>query len=667
MNSRLNSCLKAGIIITAACQFSPLFAYALVFKPIAQARPYVAAANLESTDSSSNVKIHIPGFSGKPAIQVLSSPDRLVVDFYGVNRGTTVSRADLAKLIHPLILNARLAQFASEPESITRLVLELASGVKAVISSDPQGIVDISLTKGVGRIRASLSESTSRLHSKTSQFLITAQKEPVTNDADNKNITDLPRIASPYVGLPSLGSIPIAPVAVQGFVSGVDPMVPTLKTAQNYVKSIGGAEPEFRGNPISLDVQNSDLRSILRILATAGNLNLVLDQEVRDGRWTYKFEETPWDKILDVVIKAAGLGKEISNGILRVAKLETLKKEEEDRKAFEEARIMSVELITVPRKLSYAKVDDVVKIIDNIKSSARAKIITDPRTNTIIMVDLPKYIEVMQHLLDQLDVKVPQVQIQVKILEANRGWEKAFGVSWPQTNSGSANLQVNGQNAEWSALNSPSWNSVNSRPTGDNSLSAAFSPGKAGVTSIPEAAGEIWVSFLSNRLSLNTIIQALERDNHVKIISEPKLLAFNNSPGLIEDGARIPYQSMQGGIASGAISVQFMDAKLKLEVTPQITNDGKIHLEVEIVKEEPNFANQVNGTPTILSRRVKTKVLVDDGGTAVLGGIYTSSTDNGTTGVPLLSKIPLLGALFRNRTKNEKVTEMLVFISPKIL
>jgi len=168
-------------------------------------------------------------------------------------------------------------------------------------------------------------------------------------------------------------------------------------------------------------------------------------------------------------------------------------------------------------------------------------------------------------------------------------------------------------------------------------------------------------------LSLNAIIQLLEKENQIKIISEPKLLVFNNSTGIFEDGTRIPYQSMQGGIMNGATSVQFTDAKLKLEVTPQITNDGKINLEVEILKEEPNFANQVNGTPTILSKRLKTKVLVEDGGTAVLGGVYTSSTDNGTTGVPLLSKIPLAGALFRNKTKNEKVTEMLVFISPKIL
>jgi type IV pilus assembly protein PilQ len=166
---------------------------------------------------------------------------------------------------------------------------------------------------------------------------------------------------------------------------------------------------------------------------------------------------------------------------------------------------------------------------------------------------------------------------------------------------------------------------------------------------------------------LNAIIQLLEKDNQIKIISEPKLLAFNNSTSFIDDGAKIPYQSMQGGIVNGAISVDFTDAKLKLAVTPQITNDGKIILDVEISKDQPDFANQVNGTPTIISKTLKTKVRVEDGGTAVLGGVYTSSSEGGTTGVPLISKLPLIGGLFRSKIHNEKVTEMLVMISPKIL
>jgi len=697
INTRSNIWLALRTVVMALCHFASPSANAHVFNPFEQARPSVAAAVLESTDSASRIRIHIPGFSGKPAIQLLTSPDRLVIDFYGVDRGTAVSRDDVAKLIHSLIPKARLAQFAAEPESITRLVLELVSGVKAVVSHDQQGIVDVSLTRGVGKIRASLAESVlqSPGNYKPAPVLVLSagNRESVTdvrsaepktdagtvldnnvnstsnfrsNRFNDENVAELPQIASPYVGLPGLGSIPIAPVAVQGFVSSVDPVVPTLKTVQNSAKNTPMGQ-EFRGDTMSLNVQNSDLRAILIAIANAGKLNLIVDPEAHGGQWTYRFEDTPWDQILDNVIKNAGLGKEISNGVLRVAKIEKLRKEEEDRKALEEARILSGDLITVSRKLSYAKVDDAAKIIDQFKSSGRAKVIPDPRTNTIIMVDLPRYIELMQQQLDFLDVKVPQVQIQVKIVEAQRGWEKALGVSWPQANSGNANLQVNGQNAEWGALNSPSWNSISSRPTGDNSLSAAFSPGRPGVTSVPAPAGEIWVSFLSNRLSINAIIQALEKENQINIISEPKLLVFNNSIGVFEDGARIPYQSMQGGMVAGAMSTQFVDAKLKFEVTPQITNDGKITLDVEILKEEPNFANQVNGTPTILSKRLKTKVLLEDGGTAVLGGIYTNSTDNGTTGVPVISKIPVFGSLFRNKTKNEKVTEMLVFISPKIL
>ncbi|MDR0499110.1 MAG: AMIN domain-containing protein, partial [Holophagales bacterium] len=517
----LKQTLQAQIVIVlvsftlVASQFSFLYGA----EPTDYTRPSVVAANLEladGADNSASVKIYIPGFSGKPIIQILSSPDRLVIDFHGVYRGKKKKKNDIAKLIHPLILKARLAQFTGEPEFITRLVLELSQGVKAVVSPNSNGMVDISLRKGVGKIRASLSESTLLPTNSpiSSPILSASRKEPIVaiqsaepqdngtqapvdiameeaetalslNESKNDNIAKLPQIGSPYIGLPSMGSIPIAPVAVQGFVSSIDTKVPTLKTAQNYVKNIGSAEPEFRGERMSISVQNAELRTILISIARAGKLNLIMDPDANSNQWTFLFEDTPWDKALDIVIKNTGLGKEISDGILRVAKIEKLKKEAEDRRALEEAKALAGDLVSLSRKLSYAKVQDVQAIIDGLKSSARAKVFTEPHTNTIIMVDLPKQVEMMMQLLDQLDVKIPQVLIEVKILEANRGWERSLGVSWPQTNSGNANLQVNGQNAAWGAVNSPSWNSVNNRSTGDNSLTAAFSPGKMGVTSIP--------------------------------------------------------------------------------------------------------------------------------------------------------------------------------------
>ena len=706
ITTRLSSWLVAGSIALTGGWLDSLHGGTSVPAPTS-GRPMVAAANLESTDNYARVRIHIPGFSGKPGVQVIPSsgrfPDRLVVDFRGVDLGRAVSKRDVPGLTHPFILAARLAQFAVEPQSVTRMVLELTPGVNAVVYPDSQG-VSISLTKGAGKVRARLSEtpilpeenpligSVANRYSQepaTTEYFAnlqtTASSAPITeNSATNSVASDLeseaalassagsieklPRIGSPYIGLPSLGSVPLAPVALQGFASSVDPLFRTNQTpVQQPTRNALIPQHEFTGERINISVHNAELRGILSTIAEVAGLNLIIDPDAQLSQVSYNFHNTPWDQILDAVVKTSGLGMEINNGILRIAKVEKFKKEEEDRRQLEEARAMSGEMVTEVRALSYAKVDDVTKIIENFKSSNRAKVFTDTRTNKIIMTDLPRYVENMQRLLDQLDVRVPQVQIDVRLVEANRGWEKAFGVSWPQANTGNANLQANGQNASWGANDGPSWNSMNSRSAGGNVLNTAFAPGMQGVTSIPRPAAEVWVSFLTNRISLNAIIQALEKNNQIKMISEPKLTAFNNSPGEIGDGQRIPYQAMQSGLTAGVMSVEFVNAELKLTVTPQITNAGTIILDVEIKKEQADFSQQINGTPTILSKSVKTKVLVDDGGTAVLGGVYTNLNDSGIVGVPFLSKLPGLGWLFRSRTSNDRTTEMLVFISPKIL
>jgi type IV pilus assembly protein PilQ len=680
MNARLTSWLVAGSVALTGGQLGSLQGRPPV--PELAGRPSVASASLETDGDSARVRIGIPGFSGRPAVQVLRSPDRispdrLVVDFHGVDRGR-VPKSEITSLAHPLILRARLAQFASDPESITRLVLELAPGAKAVVSYGAEG-AEISLAQGTGRVQALLSENFIR-HAKTPAMAQVAGAapppvysprraddgaparpemagasadalDPADQGGEQGGAEQLPQVGSPYVGLPSLGSIPVAPLAAAHVqqTSALAPKYPTQKA----VKSIGDPEAGFHGERISLDVQNADLRTICLVLAQAGGMNLVMDPEVQSGGWVYHFDDTPWDKVLDIVVKNAGLGKEVSDGIIRIAKSEKIRREEEDRKALQEARALAGDLITVTRALSYAKVDDAQKIVSNLKSD-RGRIFTDARTNMMILTDLPRYVDAMQQLLDLLDVKVPQVQIDARIVEANRGWEKAIGVSWPHTGS--------------AADNGMPWNSVSNKlGDGGNRIDAAFTPGRQGVTDIPAPAGELWVSFLTNRVSLSTIIQALEKNSQIKVVSEPKLTVQNNQVGLIDAGARVPYQSNQSGVAGGAITVQFVEAKLKLEVTPQITNEGTVLLDVSIANEHPDFAQQVNGTPTIQSKNIKTTVRVEDGGTIILGGVFTNTVDSGTTGVPFLSKLPGLGWLFRSKTINDKTTVLLVMISPKII
>ena len=188
-----------------------------------------------------------------------------------------------------------------------------------------------------------------------------------------------------------------------------------------------------------------------------------------------------------------------------------------------------------------------------------------------------------------------------------------------------------------------------------------------GVTSIAAPAGELWLSFLSNRLSINAVLQALESDGTVKIVSSPKVVTQNNKKATILSGEKIPYPTQQGGAQGGAITVAFVDANLQLDVTPQITNEGTIIMDIKLEKAEADFSRTVNGTPTILRKALETQMLVRDGGTAVLGGVYVTNHSTGRAGVPFLSKIPLLGFLFRRDTKAESNSELLIFITPRVL
>ncbi len=216
---------------------------------------------------------------------------------------------------------------------------------------------------------------------------------------------------------------------------------------------------------------------------------------------------------------------------------------------------------------------------------------------------------------------------------------------------------------------SPFWNGVQgfNRPTSGQQAAVAWAPGKDGVTSLAAPAGEIWLSFLSNRFSINAVLQALESNGTVKIVSSPKVVTQNNKKATILSGEKIPYPTQQGGAQGGAITVAFVDANLQLDVTPQITNEGTIIMDIKLEKAEADFSRTVNGTPTILRKALETQMLVRDGGTAVLGGVYVTNSTQGQAGVPFLSKIPLLGFLFRKDTKAEKNSELLIFITPRVL
>ncbi len=692
MSARLSSLLVAGGVLLTGVHPGVLKA-----APAAEASPRKAtlvSASLESEGTGARVLLRISGLAAKPGLQVLPQPNRVVLDLPGVARGTAVSREDLAQLTHPLILKARLAQFKEDPTPVTRLVLEVAPGTQVLVGVVPEGIL-LDLTPGEGRVQARLGAVSATPAAAPALGVPTPLVVPVLHlpalavaqvaaetaapvseaeapKAAPRSLAPIPVLASSFHPLPQLVTATALPAAAPEAMQTPEPDKPVAQPVATRPagRTLGETHARYTGSKITIDLANTEIREFLRVLAETGKLNLVMDPDVQ-GNFGYKFTDTPWDQVLDVVLKNAGLGKEIQNSVLRVAKIEKLQKEEEERKKLDETRALSGDLQTITRPLSYAKVADVQRILKEVLTK-RGSAIIDERTGTLIITDLPRNMGVIDDLLQTLDVQIQQVQIEARVVEANKNWQQEFGVKWPQANSGNASITSTGTTSTstpWVGSTSPFWNGATglNRPASGQQAAVAWTPGKDGSTSITSPAGELWLSFLSNRFSINAVLQAMQTEGTLKIVSAPKVVTQNNKKATILSGEKIPYPTQQGGAQGGAITVAFIDANLSLEVTPQITNEGTIIMDLKVEKAEADFTRTVNGTPTILRKSIETQVLVRDGGTAVLGGVYVTNSSSGQTGVPFLANLPLVGFLFRNNTKQDKNVELLIFITPRII
>lgn len=373
MNARLSSLLVAGGVVLAGIHAGSLHA-----SPVLEgaAKATLLSTSLEADGAGAKVFLRVPGLVSQPGVQVLSNPHRVVLDLPGVDRGVLVTRKELAQLVHPLIQKARLAQFATEPKPITRLVLEVASGTQVAVRTSPDG-VQLHLTPGEGRIQARLEGAFQApvvpSPSRVELAVLPPQPKPLQNAepaaaikppaAVAKSLAPLPAATSTFQALPQLiGSAVLTaatPEAIQ-VPEAAKPGAPAAAHAPTG-RTLGDASPKYSGSKITIALANTDIREFLQIIADTGKLNLVLDPDVQ-GSYGYRFTETPWDQVLDVTLKNAGLGKEIQNGVLRVAKIEKLQKEEEERKKLEETKALAGDLQTITRPLSYAKVGEVQKI-----------------------------------------------------------------------------------------------------------------------------------------------------------------------------------------------------------------------------------------------------------------------------------------------------------------
>ena len=412
----------------------------------------------------------------------------------------------------------------------------------------------------------------------------------------------------------------------------------------------------YGGEKLSLNFQNVEVRAVLQVIADFTGLNIITSDTV-GGSLTLRLKDVPWDQALDIILQAKGLSKRKNGNVVLIAPSDELATKE--KLALEASQQISElePLRTESFQLSYTKADDVKKLISDKEQrilSKRGSSTSDPRTNTLFVNDTPTKLDEVRRLIAQLDVPVRQVLIEARIVIADDKWGSQLGAKF----NIAAGSTRNGRNLGVAGNIDNAHNiSAGTRPIGADTPISVNLP-------VVGAAGSLGINILnvanSNLIELE--LSALESDGRGKVVSNPRIVAPDKKKATITQGTEIPYATQS---ASGGTTIQFKPAILSLEVTPQITPDDKIIMDLEIKKDSVGqiFAN----IPSIDTKTVKTSVLVDNGDTAVLGGIFETVTRTDVTKVPLLGDIPFIGHFFKRTAKQQDKTELLIFITPRII
>src|SRR3954471_11884323 len=422
-----------------------------------------------------------------------------------------------------------------------------------------------------------------------------------------------------------------------------------------------GRGRQFTGHPISLDFQGADLRAVLRTFAEISGLNIVIDPAVQ-GTVDVALRDVPWDQALDIILRANKLGYSVDGTIVRIAPNTVLKSEEDERKALADSQNEASQLGTMQRQLSYAKGEDVATLLKSANVlTKRGQANVDPRTNTLIVRDVPTQFPEITTLIDGIDRAQPQVEIEARIVQTNKTYARALGVQW------GFNGRVDPSLGNTTNLAFPNNGSLGGRVGG------AQGPGTGATTGVPTAvnlpvsgassAVGLALGSVNGAFNLDVALSALESSGNGRLLSTPRVTTQNNVAAEMTQGVQIPIQT----VSNNTVTVSFKDAALTLKVTPQITSANTVIMLISVENATPDFSRQVNNIPPINTQRANTQVLVSDGQTTVIGGIYVSNSTIASDKTPGLGNVPLLKWLFRRDRVDESNTELLIFITPKII
>lgn len=653
-----------------------------------------------------NVEIRANG-SLTPRILKLKNPDRLVIDLINA---IPESRPHEIPVHAADVTDIRMSQFQAAPPT-TRVVVDLTTPQDYDLSNAP-GMLTVKLhslatvednnaavalakkgsaekthasspavvaasTPAPEKANAAPSTATAAANSQKDFVVVQPTYHAVAADARrdlSPAQTPTERAAQaaqtlgaiPPVEIP-LSSMPVAasmrPEAINAAMAQAAP-APTQSnmqavTAANSTSACNTGR--YTGEPISVNLKDVDLKDFFRLIHEISGLNVVLDPGV-NGSLTIVLDDVPWDQALAIVLQNNSLQCQLNGNVLRIALPDTLKKEADAIRTTQEAQALAVDRVTVTRYLSYASSKAVVPTLKAFLSK-RGDIISDDRTNAVIIQDIPSVIPGIDRLIKELDRKTQEVEIEARVVAATRtfardlGTQFGFGVANGSSAIGGASA-VGISPTQVTSGGKPLPNRLIQVGTGQIPLFSNLSAG-------PGPTSGLTLLTMGHNYRIDTILTAAESRGLLKILSRPRVVTQNNIQALVRQGVRIPV--VTAAQLGGPPTTSYVDAFLRLQVQPQITAEGTIFLNVDVENTTPDFSQQVQGNPTLITQQATTQVLVADGGTVVIGGVIQTNDTINYQQVPFLGNIPVFGNLFKRKAVSTSTQELIFFITPRIV
>jgi type IV pilus assembly protein PilQ len=613
-----------------------------------------AIETVKLAQNGQQTEVNVVG-SGKLTFHVtrLQNPDRIVLDFSGAHIKT--SEKNIASNLEP-VRDIRIAQFSPE---VSRVVIDLRSPAHYNVNANGNAVT-VAFTPSADAAPAPAADQPSN---------VTTTKADVQPAIVAPAPVVVPVAAAKLISAPAKADVP-APVATLPATltgSGNALATPAVETTPVVTAAFAAQQAptpapasRYSGEPISVNLKDVDLRDFFRLIHEISGLNVVVDPAVH-GNLTIVLDDVPWDQALDIVLHNNDLDKQVDGNVLRIATKDTLKKEAEQNRELAKAQAEAADVVTTTRVLSYAKAADLVPTMKKFLSS-RGDVLADTRSNTLIIRDIPSVLPVMDNLIRQLDRKSQQVEIEARVVAANRSFSREIGTELG-VGFGSNNNAVGGASAVGTSpvIHTPA------PPLAVSSGGAASTSGSLPLLTALGAAtptSGLTYAFASANFALDMIITAAEERGVGKLISKPKVITQNNQKATVKQGTKIPVQT----IVNNTVSVQFVDAVLQLDVTPQITAEGTIYMDITVTNDQIDSSiPRVQGIPAIDTQAAETKVLIGDGNTVVIGGIIVTQQRTDVQQVPFFGSLPVVGNLFKHTTVSSTAQELLFFITPRIL